>query len=80
MELASRPSSLLTRPFLPFRLSSELGAFFVRRATEIRLFLTSVYIFRSVRGAVGAREHRAVGGSLSRRVKGISLNNPSFCW
>ena len=39
-------------------------------------FLTFVYIFR-YGWAVGVRrEYRAVGGSLSRRVKGKSLNNP----
>ena len=39
-------------------------------------FLTFVYIFRYGWAVGVGREYRAVGGSLSRRVKGKSLNNP----
>ena len=41
------------------------------------LFLTFVYIFRIDSGEVSDRRCRAVGGSLSRGVKGTSLNNPA---
>jgi hypothetical protein len=71
---------LLPRYFLPFRSFAELGAFVVLGATEIALLLTYVYIFRSVVAKVRQMEYRAVGGSLSRRVKGTSLNNPTFLW
>ena len=71
---------LLPRYFLPFRSFAELGAFVVLGATEISLSLTYVYIFRSVVAKVRQREYRAVGGSLSRRVKGTSLNNPILLW
>lgn len=41
------------------------------------LFLIFVYIFRIDSGEVSDRRCRAVGGSLSRGVKGTSLNNPA---
>ena len=41
------------------------------------LVLTFVYIFRIDSGEVSDRRCRAVGGSLSRGVKGTSLNNPA---
>ena len=41
------------------------------------LNLTFVYIFRIDSGEVSDRRCRAVGGSLSRGVKGTSLNNPA---
>lgn len=66
--------------FRPFRFCARPSAFVGRRGTEIGLLLTLVYIFRSGEGRGEAAEHRAVGGSLSRGVKGTSLNNPFLFW
>ena len=47
---------------------------------ENGIFLTYVYIFRSVDRSGEVRENRARGGSLLRRVKGSALNNPVSHW
>ena len=44
------------------------------------LNLTFVHIFRIDSGEGSDRRCRAVGGSLSRGVKGTSLNNPATTW
>ena len=65
--------------FSPPRNLSAFSAFF---ATDgfLRpwktIILTFVYIFRYGVGVLSDRKHRAVGGSLTRQVKGISLYNP----
>ena len=78
--LASLSTSM--RPPKPFSPPRNLSAFSAFLATDGFLrpwktkILTFVYIFRYDVGVLSDRKHRAVGGSLTRQVKGISLYNP----